>query len=114
MKSWDSLDTGAHVFMVPEELVMESQMTGNAVVVRSICGRRTSRITAKVHLTVGEHSFSIAAATCPGKKLGCMALLVIDVCSPSELSLFVNLAGQIKARVKIPCYQIRRRVVVVC
>ena len=46
-----------------------------------------------MHMTV---AFSMVAAICPGKELGGVAFLAIDVCSPSKLSLFVDLAAQIR------------------
>ena len=59
-----------------------------------------------MHMTV---AFSMVAATCPGKEFGGVALLVIVVCSPSKLSLFVDLAAQIRyiQKRKIPSNQIR-------
>ena len=100
--------------MVPEEYVDESQYNGKAIIVRSASGHRKAKRMDTVQLTVGGHSFSTIAATCPGKELGGVALLAIDICNPKDLSLFTDLAGRIKARVQANSMSLDENISVSC
>ena len=94
-----TLDTGADVNTVPEELVEECQYTSQSVMVRSTSSHRAARRTATVNFDVGGYNFTTIAATCPGEELGGAAILAIVISKQRDFELLVELSATVKERV---------------
>ena len=91
-----TIDTGADITAVPEELVPEIQLTGDTVNVRSCHGHLRQRKTARLNFSVGGYQLQRTVTVCPGKRLRGVAILAIDI--RDDADMVADLFKQIKDR----------------
>ena len=77
-----TVDTGADITAVPEELV---PLTGNTVLIRNFHGHLRQKKTARLNLFVGGHQLQRMVAVCSGNRLRGMAILATDISDDADM-----------------------------
>ena len=71
------LDTGAHISIIPEEIIPPAAKTGEVVRVKGFTGVAELRSIAKVKINVNGVLRDYKVALCPGKDMGDKGILAI-------------------------------------
>ena len=72
------LDSGAHITVVPAEVVDEELISNETILIRDANGGLQKRRTAEVLLTIGSQHMTQKVAVAPGESLGGKGLLALD------------------------------------